>query len=192
MQLFPHPDLVLAHSKTVLKNRILANTEKRVSIKKAEEKALRLLDAANGSYPAVKVGDLACELVRLYAKRFQELLFLKEDCIEKMAALASPLEEYAILLSIPSIGKNTAVRLLAEIGDIHRFENHKQLNAFAGIDIRRYQSGKFLAKDRINKRGNKHLRKLLYIIIMNMLKQQRLTQNHLVDYYQKLKKQGAV
>lgn len=189
VQLFPHPDLVLAHSKTVLKNRILANTEKRVSIKRAEEKALRLLDAANGSYPAVKVDDLACELVRLYAKRFQEILFLKEACIEKMAALASPLEEYAILLSIPSVGKNTAVRLIAEIGDIRRFENHKQVNAFAGIDIRRYQSGKFLAKDRINKRGNKHLRKLLYIIIMNMLKQKHLTQNHLVDYYQKLKKQ---
>lgn len=189
VQLFPHPDLVLGNSKTVLRNRILANTEKRTSTKKAEEKAIQLLDAAESSYPAVKVDDLACELVRLYAKRFQELVFLKEACIEKMAALASPLDEYAILLSIPSIGDNTAVRLLAEIGDIRRFENHKQLNAFAGIDIRRYQSGKFLARDRINKRGNKHLRKLLYIIIMNMLKQKRLSQNHLVDYYQKLKKQ---
>lgn len=68
-----------------------------------------------------------------------------------------------------------------------RFENHKQVNAFAGIDIRRYQSGKFLAKDHINKRGNKHLRKLLYIVVMNMLKQQHVSQNHLVDYYQKLK-----
>lgn len=189
VQLFPHPDLVLLHSKTVLKNQILANTEKRVSIKKAEEKALRLLGAANGSYPAVKVDDLSCELVRLYAKRFQELLLLKEACIKKMAVLASSLDAYAILLSIPGVGENTAVRLLAEIGDIHRFNNHKQLNAFAGIDIRRYQSGKFLAKDRINKRGNKHLRKLLYIVIMNMLKQQRFGQNHLVDYYQKLKKQ---
>lgn len=189
VQLFPHPDLVLEHSKTVLKNRILSNTEKRMSAKKAEEKAIQLLDAASCSYPAVKVDDLACELVRLYAKRFHELLFLKDACVEKMAALASALEEYAIVLSIPGIGKNTAVRLLAEIGDIHRFKNHKQLNAFAGIDIRRYQSGKFLAKDHINKRGNKHLRKLLYIVVMNMLKQQHVSQNHLVDYYQKLKKQ---
>ncbi|MBT2582183.1 IS110 family transposase [Planococcus sp. ISL-109] len=189
VQLFPHPELVLGHSKTVIKNQILANTEKRMSAKKAEEKAIQLLDAASNSYPAVKVDDLACELVRLYAKRFQELVLLKEACIEKMTALATSLDEYAVLLSIPGIGENTAVRLLAEIGDIQRFENHKQMNAFAGIDIRRYQSGKFLAKDRINKRGNKHLRKLLYIIIMNMIKQQRFSQNHLVDYYQKLKKQ---
>ena len=106
-----------------------------------------------------------------------------------MVALATSLDEYAILLSIPGIGENTAILLLGETGDIQRFENHKQMNAFAGIDIRRYQSGKFLAKDYINKRRNKHLRKLLYIIIMNMIKQQRFSQNHLVDYYQKLKKQ---
>lgn len=141
---------------------------------------------------AVKIDDLACELVRLYAKLFQELLVLKEACIENIASLVSPLEEYAILLSIPGIGKNTAVRLLAEIGDIHRFENQKHLNAFAGIDICRYQSGNFLPKDRINKRGNKHFRKPLYIVILNMLKQQRLTQNHLVDYYQKLKKNSFI
>ncbi len=189
VMLFPHPELVLKCSKTVLKNRILANTEKRVSIKKAEEKALQLLEAASGSYPAVKVGDLSCELTRLYAKRYQELLSLKKECIAKMAELASTLEEYSILLSIPGIGDNTAVRLIAEFGDIRRFENHRQMNAFSGIDIRRYQSGKFLARDKINKRGNSHLRKLLYIIIMNMLKQQRLTDNHLVDYYHKLKKQ---
>lgn len=106
-QLFPHPDLVLGHSKTVIRNRILANTEKRMSANKAEEKAIQLLAAAGSSYPAVKVDDLACELVRLYAKRFQELVFLKEVCVEKMAALASPLDEYAVLLSISGIGDNT-------------------------------------------------------------------------------------
>src|SRR5690606_40134220 len=100
LQLFPHPELVLGHSKTVLKNQILANTEKRMSVKKAEEKAIQLLDAAGHSYPAVKVDDLSCELVRLYAKRFQELVLLKEACTEKMAALATPLDEYAILLKI--------------------------------------------------------------------------------------------
>lgn len=187
--LFPHPDLILKHSKTVLKNRIIANTKKRMSIKRAEEKAKQLIVAASRSYPSVKVDDLSCELVRLYAKRYQELISLKEECVEIMSELASPLDEYPILLSIPGIGDNTALRLIAEFGDIRRFENHKQMNAFSGIDIRRYQSGKFLARDKINKRGNSHLRKLLYIIIMNMIKQKRFSENHLVDYYQKLKKQ---
>ncbi len=188
-QLFPHPDIVLTYSKTIIKNRILANTNKRISAKKAEEKAVKLLEAAEQSYPAVSSTDVFCDQVIVYAKRYQELLLQKEQCIDKMAMLAEGSEEYSLLLSIPGIATNTAVRLIAEIGDIRRFDNHKQLNAFAGIDIRRYQSGKFIAKDKINKRGNKHLRKLLYIIIQNMIRLRRLGQNHFVDYYDKLKKQ---
>ncbi len=54
---------------------------------------------------------------------------------------------------------------MAEIGDITRFANNKQLNAYAGMYIRRFQLGKTFYKDKINKRGNKHLRKLLFLII---------------------------
>ena len=38
---------------------------------------------------------------------------------------------------------------MAEIGDITRFANNKQLNAYAGIDIRRFQSGKTFIKIRL-------------------------------------------
>lgn len=79
--------------------------------------------------------------------------------------------------------------MLAEIGDITRFKNNKQLNAFAGIDIRRFQSGKTFFKDKINKRGNKHLRKLLFPIIQNMIMLRCYGQNHIVEYYDKLKTQ---
>lgn len=61
-----------------------------------------------------------------------------------MIRLAQNRIEYDILLSFPGIGPNTAVRLMAEIGDIRGFDNNRQLNAFAGIDIRRYQSVKDL------------------------------------------------
>jgi transposase len=188
-QLFPHPDIVLNCSKTVIKNRIRQNTSKRISAKKAEEKAIALLEAAEISYPSVSSEDVLCNQVIVYAKRYQDLVLQKEACIVKMAKLAEGLEEFRILQSIPGIATNTAVRLIAEIGDIRRFDTNRQLNAYAGIDIRHYQSGKFIAKDKINKRGNKHLRKLLYIIIQNMIKQRRFGQNHFVDYYDKLKKQ---
>lgn len=55
-----------------------------------------------------------------------------------MAKLAANLEEIRILQSIPRIATNTAVRPIAEIGDIWRFHNNRQLNAYAGIDIRHY------------------------------------------------------
>ncbi|GAB6482272.1 TPA: IS110 family transposase [Bacillus cereus] len=106
-----------------------------------------------------------------------------------MVFIAEHRAEYNIILSLPGTGPNTAVRLIAEIGDITRFANNKQLNAYASIDIRRFQSGKTFYKDKINKRGNKHLHKLLFLTIQNMIKQRRHGQNHIVAYYDKLKTQ---
>lgn len=48
-------------------------------------------------------------------------------------------KEYRVFRSIPEIGDSTACRLIGELGDIRRFQNTKQLNAYAGIDIMRYQ-----------------------------------------------------
>ncbi|MCU5669145.1 IS110 family transposase [Bacillus sp. 1A] len=189
VQLFPHPDCILGLSKTIIKNRIRANTNKKISNITAEKKAIQILEIAKTSYPAVSQNDVLCDQLKLYARRYQELLHQKECCINKMVYIAEQRAEYDIILSLPGIGPNTAVRLMAEIGDITRFNNNKQLNAFAGIDIRRFQSGKTFFKDKINKRGNKHLRKLLFLIIQNMIKQRRYGQNHIVEYYDKLKTQ---
>ncbi len=103
-----------------------------------------------------------------------------------MVYIAEQRAEYNIILSLPGVGPNTAVRLMAEIGGITRFNNNKQLNAFAGIDIRYFQSDKTYFKDKINKRGNKHLQKILLLIIQNMIKQRRYGQNHIVEYYDKV------
>ncbi|PFE15275.1 IS110 family transposase [Bacillus cereus] len=189
VQLFPHPNCVLGLSKTIIKNRIRANTNKKISNITAEKKAIQILEIAKICYPAVSQNDVLCDQLKLYARRYQELLHQKECCINKMVYIAEQRAEYNIILSLPGIGPNTAVRLMAEIGDITRFNNNKQLNAFAGIDIRRFQSGKTVFKDKINKRGNKHLRKLLFLIIQNMIKQRRYGQNHIVEYYDKLKTQ---
>ena len=81
----------------------------------------------------------------------------------------------------------TAVRIIGELGDIRRFKNHKQLNTYVGIDIMRYQSGNTIYKDKINKRGNNKLRKILYFMIESMIKLRKKSKNHLVDYYDKLK-----
>ncbi|EEM68342.1 MULTISPECIES: IS110 family transposase [Bacillus cereus group] len=189
VQLFPHPDCILGLSKTIIKNRIRANANKKISNITAEKKAIQILEIAKTSYPAVSQNDVLCDQLKLYARRYQELLHQKECCINKMVYIAEQRAEYNIILSLPGIGPNTAVRLMAEIGDITRFNNNKHLNAFAGIDIRRFQSGKTFFKDKINKRGNKHLRKLLFLIIQNMIKQRRYGQNHIVEYYDKLKTQ---
>lgn len=63
------------------------------------------------------------------------------------------------IMTIPGISYTTAAFILAEIGDIHRFESSAQLLAFAGLEPSTYQSGKFESKHAtMVKRGSKYLR----------------------------------
>lgn len=188
VQLYPHPSLLQAHSKTVIKNRLKANTRKNLSLARAEAKAVVLLEAAHNSYPAIKANDIRCDQVQDYAARIMDLQEKKESLVKQMVEMSEGRKEYRVLRSIPGIGDSTACRLIGELGDIRRFQNAKQLNAYAGIDIMRYQSGNTQYRDRINKRGNKHLRKILYFMVCAML-MAKGKPNHFVDYYYKLKKQ---
>ncbi len=61
--------------------------------------------------------------------------------------------------------------------------------ADAGIFASESGSGNLQHQDKINKRGNRRLRKILYDMIMSMLSWRAKTQNTIVDDYDKGKKQ---
>jgi len=170
VQLYPHPALLLAHSKTMIKNRLKVNTRKNLSLARAEAKAEVLLEAAQNSYPAIQENDIRCDQIRDYAARIMDLVEKKEFIVRQMVEMSEGRNEYEVLRSIPGIGDTTACRLIGELGDIRRFQNAKQLNAYVGIDIMRYQSGNTQYRDRINKRGNKKLRKILYFMICTLIR----------------------
>ena len=69
-------------------------------------------------------------------------------------AKSLPNRDLEILESIPGIAQTTAVRILGELGDLCRFSNPNKINAFIGIDPRRYQSGEMDASLSITKHGN--------------------------------------
>ncbi|MCP4913492.1 MAG: IS110 family transposase [Oligoflexia bacterium] len=76
-------------------------------------------------------------------------------------------DKIKLLCSIPGIGDITAYMLIAEIGNIGRFGNVKQLVAYAGIAPAQRQSGTSVhGKSMINKHGSKRLRKTLYMPAM--------------------------
>jgi transposase len=189
VQLYPHPACLHRLSKEDLRNQIKQATRKNISNQKAEEKAALLITAAENSYSAIRPGDVRCQHLRNYTKRILELVDQKKDIITQMIDLSKDRVDFQVLLSFPGIGKSTAVRIIGELGDIRRFKNHKQINAYAGIDIQRYQSGKLHYQDRINKRGNRRLRKILYLMVMSMISLRAKTKNTIVDYYDQLKKQ---
>lgn len=79
--------------------------------------------------------------------------------------------------------------LISCIGDVRRFPSYKQLNAFIGIDLHRVQSGGLKKEDHINRRGQSHTRYVIFEMVRSMLRNKSTIDNHIVDYYYKLKKE---
>lgn len=66
-----------------------------------------------------------------------------------------------LLRSIPGVGPITALTILAETGDILRFDNSEQLANYAGLSPRTMQSGDHIYHGHITKQGPPVLRRIL-------------------------------
>ncbi|MGK9289650.1 IS110 family transposase [Staphylococcus warneri] len=188
-EIFTHPDLVIDLDKDILITHIFNSTDKGLSIYKAEKYAQQLINIASESYPNVDRHSFLVEKVRLLIQQLKQSIQRLKQLDDAMIQLAKQLDCFEKIYSIPGIGELSAAMIIGEIGDITRFRSHKQLNAFVGIDIKRYQSGGTSSRDTINKRGNKKARRLLFWVVMNIIRGQHHYDNHVVDYYYKLRKQ---
>lgn len=187
---FPYKDFVLELSKDEPLEGIRQSTSKRISNKRVAYLAQKLAALANQSYCAVKKNSPILEEVRYYAKELLRLSEQRQAVLEQMVELAQPLPEYEILLSIPGIAETTATSMIGELGDIRRFQSANQINAFIGIDLRHYESGNFLAKEHITKRGNPYARKILFKCIHNIAAASHTNHCHIEDFYEKRKRQS--
>jgi transposase len=67
-----------------------------------------------------------------------------------------------LLMSIPGIGAVTSASFTAAIEDPKNFRSSRSVGAWLGLTTRRYQSGEVDYDGHISRRGDKHLRGLLY------------------------------
>lgn len=110
--------------------------------------------------------------------------------ITEMEKIARELPEFEEIMKIKGIGANLAARFIAEIGDIKRFENVRNIIAYAGLDAPPYQSGQYDLKSRhISKRGNKYLRRVGYEIVKSF-KQQKSEKSRVYEYMMMKEKEG--
>ena len=73
------------------------------------------------------------------------------------------------LLKIKGVGLKTVSVLIAEVGDIRRFDNPKQLQKLAGYGIVECSSGKHKGESHISYRGRKRLRYVLYEAAISLI-----------------------
>jgi transposase len=115
-----------------------------------------------------------------------------EDRRDKLTAMltdycnALMVEDLEIVTSVEGISNGTGTTFLAELGKIENFETHRHLIAYAGIDPTVYQSGKYQGTSKISKRGNKHLRRVLWLMTVSVI----MNNDTFRAYYKKKKQAG--
>ncbi len=93
----------------------------------------------------------------------QSIETIKNSIHELLKQHKELLEDFQLLLTVPGIGKESAVAILAEISDIKVFINARQLASYAGTIPRNITSGSSVyAKPRLSKSGSRTLRKAMY------------------------------
>jgi transposase len=109
-------------------------------------------------------------------KQKAEVLIHLDGHLKELTALLVELcrsgmgDDIDIMTSLRGIGEKTATNFLVEMGgDIRKFKNHKKLIAMAGIDPAIYQSGKHDGQGRITKRGNRHLRRVIWLMSIRVI-----------------------
>jgi transposase len=96
-------------------------------------------------------------------------------------------EDIEILTSLKGIGDKSATNFLVELGGgVYHYKTHKQVIAMAGLDPSVYQSGNHDGRGKISKRGNRHLRRVIWLMTTKVIQyNDRFTQ-----YYLKRKHDG--
>jgi transposase len=183
LKLFPHPSEILALSFERVAQLLSLHLNHLPSW--CFGMTQMVFEYAKNTVPGCDIDDPDVLILLAYMNQLERFIQNNDSTLKSITTLAKRMPNYSVILSLPGIQDNLASRFLAELGDIRRFTNHKAMIAYAGIDPFIFQSGD---KDglhlKISKRGNKHLRSILYLMVTSMIKQNRAP-SAIRDYYQK-------
>ena len=185
---YPHADII---SNTRID--ALQNFFKKNGFRHWKKKPLTIKEYAINSYPSVSKDDeitsSLSQLARLINTYQKEIEIIKY----KIIFLGRKTKYFESINSIFGIGEFTTSLIIAEIGDINRFKNIKELTAYCGLDPSIKQSGKSInVHGPISKAGNKYMRKILYIAVSNIIRLTSIStqENDIEIYYRKKRNEG--
>ena len=185
---YPHADIV---SNTRID--ALQNFFKKNGFRHWKKKPTTIKEYAINSYPSVSKDDeitsslsQIARLINTYQKEIETIKY-------KIIFLGKKIKYFESINSIFGIGEFTTSLIIAELGDINRFRNIKELTAYCGLDPSIKQSGKSInVHGPISKSGNKYMRKILYISVSNIIRLTAISkqENDIDLYYRKKRNEG--
>lgn len=149
------------------------------------DKARDVQSAANRSIGVAFLGEPLKVEARYLLDQLDLLEQQQQQLDEWIKEAMTSLDKY--LTTIPGMGVIGAATILAEIGDVNRFDKPEQIVSYAGIDPTIFESGQFKATDNhMSKRGSPALRLALWQASFRVIKYDP----QLKAYYQRKRDEG--
>lgn len=113
---------------------------------------------------------------------------IKAEIAELVKTDAGLVKKINTIITIPGVGKLTAVTVLAETNGFELIRNKKQLVSYSGLDVKLKDSGTSVkGKPKISKKGNRYLRKAMH---MPSLSAMRYNDHHKAVFVRLVSKHG--
>jgi len=185
---YPHADII---ANTRIDK--LQNFFKKHNFSYWKSKPIKIKEKACNSYPSVNMNNEIVSNLSQIARLVNEYQKAIDIIKYKITFLAKKSKYFETINSIYGIGEFTTSIIIAELGDINRFNNIKELTAYCGLDPSIKQSGKSIdIHGPISKAGNKYIRKMLFIACSNIITIIGRTKqkNDIEIYYRKKRNEG--
>ncbi|KIU74090.1 transposase IS116/IS110/IS902 family protein [Bacillus thuringiensis Sbt003] len=135
-----------------------------------KHKVMRLTQIALDSIGVTEGLEMARVEIATLVRRYREIENEIKELMSRLTNLAKNSEEYDWLSTVPGMGDATIIELLSEIGSFSYYQHPRQLIKLAGLTLREHSSGQHRGQKRISKRGRRHLRALLFRVMMPMVR----------------------
>jgi len=147
------PSPLLARLRSLTRTRYELADEK-VSLSNRIEAVTHMKDPARESVKALEQSrDYIDGRIKMLEGKIEQTLKSDADLWRKCRHLQT----------IPGVGLNTCATVIAETNGFEFVISSKQLVSFAGLDVKIHDSGMLKGKSRISKKGNKFIRRALYM-----------------------------
>lgn len=152
--------------------------------------AKALSKAVRDSYRLGKVMQDSVDVVLAsYAMMIKTLKKQIKELDKAIEQLFEILPESKSLLSIPGIGPVFSAGIIAEIGQIHRFEDEAKIAKYAGLYWKRKQSGNFESeRTTMTKTGNHYLRYYLIEAANSVMRNEPVYREYYLKKYHEVPK----
>jgi transposase len=162
---FPLPSSILDKGVEGIVSRWKEKKIRAVGIKRASN----IVKAAENSIGIREGLNAAASEISFLLEQYELLMKQYEKTMEVIEKLVMQIPGVKEVLKIKGVGLVLVAGFFAEVGDIKRFSDPKQIQKYAGLNLKETSSGKHKGKTTISKRGRKRLRSILFQCIMPLV-----------------------